>query len=498
MSSKIKKRYLYNITGMLVVAVWLVLLFILFKKNYPGNDPVPDTALKVEDGEAKQDWKEIFLNNKKVGYAVTAFKPFEDGYYIQDELFLKLNLMGFEKGLYTITQSSVDNKFRLKNFFFKMNSGVINYRIRGNVEGNLLKITTGSGRQARVKEIRLSEIPIISSGIDQMFRHIKPVPGESIRSTFFDPSTMTQKQVILKVISREKIRINNMEYDTFRVEGEVMGTMFNFWVDINGDILKEESLMGFTMVKSSPANAPLNIEGAEDFYEVTAVPANKKLPDTKRLKKLRVRLAGIENTGFDKSSISGKRQGYLNGVVTIEKENEPVTGMYKIPYTGENSEIKESLASEYNIESDAPEIIRKAHEIAGDLKDPVVLSKKMMEWVYGNIDKKPVVSIPSATEVLETMAGDCNEHATLLTALLRAVGIPARISAGLVYTRESFYYHAWVEAYTGEWITMDPTLDQFPADVSHITLLRGNIDKQVEIMAVIGKLAIEVIDFEYY
>ena len=81
---------------------------------------------------------------------------------------------------------------------------------------------------------------------------------------------------------------------------------------------------------------------------------------------------------------------------------------------------------------------------------------------------------------------------------MRAAGIPARISVGLAYTREKFFYHAWVEAYTGEWVTMDPTLNQIPADVTHISLLRGNIDKQVEIMGLIGKLRLEVIDFEYY
>ncbi len=499
MKSKITKRTFFNFTGILIVLFWVALLSILFKKNYLGSDPVQDTAIKIEDGEARQDWKEIFLNNKKVGYAVTAIKPFEGGYYIQDELFLKLNLMGFEKGLYTITQSSVDKGFRLKNFFFKMNSGVINYRITGKVEGNLLKITTGTGRRGKVKEIRLNEIPKISSGIDHMFRNMKPFPGESFNSTFFDPATMTQRQAIFKVISKEKIRINNIEYDTFRLEGDVMGARLNFWVDMNGDILKEQSVMGLTMVKSSPANAPLNIEdGAEDFYEVTAVRTDKKLPDTIRLKGIKIRLKGIEETGFDLAVISGKRQKYNDGMVSVTIEQGPFRAGYRVPYAGEGPEMKRNLAPEYNIESDASVIISKSQKIVGNIKDPVTISKKMMEWVYNSIEKRPVMSIPSATEVLETMTGDCNEHATLLTALLRAAGIPARISTGLVYIRENFYYHAWVEAYTGEWITIDPTMNQFPADVSHITLIRGNIDKQVEIMAVIGKLAIEVIDFEYY
>ena len=99
--------------------------------------------------------------------------------------------------------------------------------------------------------------------------------------------------------------------------------------------------------------------------------------------------------------------------------------------------------------------------------------------------------------MLRTRAGDCNEHATLLTALLRAAGIPARLSIGLVYTRDKFYYHAWTEAYLGEWISMDATLDQMPADASHIKLLEGNLDKQVQIAGLIGELKVQILDYRH-
>jgi transglutaminase-like putative cysteine protease len=138
-----------------------------------------------------------------------------------------------------------------------------------------------------------------------------------------------------------------------------------------------------------------------------------------------------------------------------------------------------------------------AANILGKEKDAVAASERLMSWVYHNLDKRPVISIPNALDVLRTRAGDCNEHATLLTALLRASGIPARLSVGLVYSRNKFFYHAWTEAYVGEWISMDATLNQLPADVSHIRLISGNLDKQIEIMGLIGKLKIEVLSFEY-
>jgi transglutaminase-like putative cysteine protease len=100
-------------------------------------------------------------------------------------------------------------------------------------------------------------------------------------------------------------------------------------------------------------------------------------------------------------------------------------------------------------------------------------------------------------EVLKNKVGDCNEHAVLLTALLRAVGIPARVSVGLVYTRGKFFYHAWTEAYVGKWVSMDATLNQMPVDATHIKLVHGGLDKQADIIGLIGKLKLKVIDYRY-
>jgi transglutaminase-like putative cysteine protease len=154
------------------------------------------------------------------------------------------------------------------------------------------------------------------------------------------------------------------------------------------------------------------------------------------------------------------------------------------------------LESEFNIESDDPAIIKKAKEIVGDEDNALTVARRLSIWVYRNLEKRPVLSIPSAIEVLRTRVGDCNEHATLLTALLRASGIPAKLSIGLTYTRGQFFYHAWTEAYIGEWISIDATLNQLPVDATHIKLVEGNLDKQVAIAGLIGKLELKVLDFK--
>jgi transglutaminase-like putative cysteine protease len=129
----------------------------------------------------------------------------------------------------------------------------------------------------------------------------------------------------------------------------------------------------------------------------------------------------------------------------------------------------------------------------------------LTRYVNALLEKKPTVSLPSALEVLRTKIGDCNEHTALYVAMARAAGLPARIAVGLVFVRGvqgAFYYHAWPEVYIDEgkgrglWLPVDPTLNQFPADGTHLRLVRGGLEQQAAIVPLIGKLRITVLDLD--
>ena len=110
------------------------------------------------------------------------------------------------------------------------------------------------------------------------------------------------------------------------------------------------------------------------------------------------------------------------------------------------------------------------------------------------MEKKPVLSIPDALSTLRTKVGDCNEHAALFAALARSVSIPARVVAGVTYHEGMFYYHAWNEVcLNGEWISLDTTKNQLPADLTHIKFVQGETNEQIKIGALLGKLKIEVL-----
>jgi transglutaminase-like putative cysteine protease len=207
---------------------------------------------------------------------------------------------------------------------------------------------------------------------------------------------------------------------------------------------------------------------------------------------MRIRLDGADMSAADLDGITQRVDGNL-----IE-----LTDPQNLRPGRRDPEATRYLAPEPFIESDAPEIRAEAEAAIRGASNTRERAERLTRYVNALLDKKPTVSLPSAREVLRTKVGDCNEHTALYVAMARAAGIPARIAVGLVFIHGAFYYHAWPEVYVDEtagrglWLPVDPTLNQFPADATHLRLARGGLDRQAAILPLVGKLKIEVLDVE--
>ena len=141
----------------------------------------------------------------------------------------------------------------------------------------------------------------------------------------------------------------------------------------------------------------------------------------------------------------------------------------------------DSAANDW-LQSNAPEIRKLAHDGAGDATTPRAQMQHLEQFVRTYIRTKSLnVGYASALEVARKPEGDCTEHAVLLAALGRALGIPTRVVDGLAYTDRYagldhvFVPHAWVQAYVdGRWQSFDAALHGF--DAGHIALSVGDGD----------------------
>ncbi len=500
-----KRKTLFTALSVVIAGTWLVLTTVHFTRTKDPDRGFTPAGLSASTVTGPQrEWMDIFLEDDKVGYSSNSLTPVDEGYVVMDEIFLRLNLMGQVNEVRTVTMAVLDTDFLLKRFRFTMQSGAVTFNASGSFDGNVLEVETGEGAAKSVHRIPLDSRPMIGAGIGHFFKGREIQVGDSFNFPIFDPSTMTRASVKTIVAAEESVEIKGISYDGYRLDADFLGRTLHFWIDRQGAVLRQEGLMGLNMVRSSAASAPFGLDaaGGLDYYDIAAVSPTGRIKDPLRIRSLKVGLSGVEffepdedrqfHWNCDRQTLDPER-----GVLKIRSETMPSVFPYRLPYGNRGPEMGPYLAPGPGIESDHQSIVSTADKVVGDTSDPGTAAVRLLDWVYRNVEKRPVLSIPSALDVLRTMQGDCNEHAVLLSALLRAAGIPSRIVVGLVYTRGKFYYHAWNEAYFGRWVSMDATLNQIPAGATHISLIRGGPEEQTAIIRLIGKLEIEILEYGY-
>ncbi len=230
-------------------------------------------------------------------------------------------------------------------------------------------------------------------------------------------------------------------------------------------------------------------------------------------------LSSIENNGKKisrprktkvvKMKISGNTEAFSEscGHKTVKKRKNSkivVSDMKKRPGCKKTDNLKHFLKPSIHEETDSPEIRKVVKKWDSFEKDEKKL-EAALDFVHRHIKNKTYDHINlSAKEVLLKKSGDCTEHSTLLSALLKASEIPVKMVYGIVLGKNNkFMFHNWNEAYIDEnWIPVDATFGKIPADAARIAFVRSNgasSENEKVAFAVLGilnNLSIEVISYE--
>jgi hypothetical protein len=316
-------------------------------------------------------------------------------------------------------------------------------------------------------------------------------PGEEAVIEAFDPMTLSMGTARVKCLGFDTLG----EGDEARKVRVVSITSHNIeskaWLDEEGQTLRAETPLGLILqqTSSSEALSAVSREVPQDLIQAVAIHPSGKRP-VRGANLMRIRISGIPDAVTIPEDANQRRTADGDLLIAPRSQAED-SASTELP---EN--LEPFLAAHPFVQSDHPEIQRTATEIVEDRQDPWDKARAIYEWVFANIEKQGVLSIPSALDVLHTKVGDCNEHTVLFTALARAAGVPARMALGVVWSDEldGFYYHAWPEVYAGEWLWMEPTLGQPIADATHVKLLTGDIERWPRLLAFLGKLRIEVLE----
>lgn len=490
-------RALTRALSVLAVLAWIVQMTVLLREAYFAA-PVALAADLSQYGASAQ-WKGIYYRGDKIGFSVGQTLPTDDGYELREDGRLQMTLLGASTAVRLSSVAVVDRAFTLRRFDFSLDPGTGPTRVSGEVDGTRLSITIANSAGERSETRELAEPPALSLNLSRALAARGLEAGQTHEVQVFDPTTLSNTPMKIVVQAREIVRAAGRPVPAFRVERHFVGVVTRSWITDVGEVVREESPTGFLIVRETPDQAQaLAVPGQiqTDLLEAAALQPSPptRIDDPTTVALLRVRLEGAE--GFGGPEMRGAGQEVVEGVIEVRDPRELRPGP-------RDPEAARALSPEPFIESDAEPIRAEAERgVANSPEDPRSRAERLVRHVHSLLEKTPTVSLPSALEVLKTRVGDCNEHTALYVAMARALGIPARIAVGLVYLRGAFYYHAWAEVWLDEadgrglWLPVDPTLNQFPADATHIRLARGGLDKQAAILGLIGQARIRVLDVQ--
>ncbi|MDQ3170400.1 MAG: transglutaminase-like domain-containing protein [Acidobacteriota bacterium] len=445
---------------------------------------------------AEAHWRGIYYRGEKIGFAVGQVIPTETGFELQEDGRMQIALLGADTLAVLRTTARVDERFTLQSFDFSLDPGTGPTRISGVVDGLELTLTIATPTGTRTDVRTLTEAPSLALNLGRRLAAEGLVTGSRHEMQVFDPATLSNAPMTLVVGERELLRISGFPIPAFRVDMQFAGIRATSWITDTGEVVREESALGMLVVRESSEMAQrmaVSESVRADLIQAAAIVPSMpyRIDDGRTVRRIVLELSGADVPGGD---LDGAGQTATGNRIEIRDARE---------LSAEPLEpgVARYLAPEPLIESDAPEIIAEAQTALRGAVNPREKAQRLTRHVNALLEKKPTVSIPSAREVLRTKIGDCNEHTALFVAMARASGIPSRVAVGLVYLHGAFFYHAWPEVYLTEaggglWLPVDPTLNQFPADATHLRIARGGLDKQTVVLPLIGQLRIAVTDLE--
>jgi hypothetical protein len=479
--------------GFAIVLFWCLMNILFLKRQlWAPTPPITLRSVATITEPVRESWG-VFYRGEKIGHASQTITPKANGYQIQDRSLLRLQLLGTAQTATTHLDMDVDQEWTLEKFNFVLQANEVKFHARGRVIPGKLMLTVDSSGHVTSREMALSQPPYLLAALKPYVATQQLEPGKEHHFSTFDPATLSQQVTKVVIEGREQIRIGQHIEPAMRIRQSFGGISVVSWLDGAGRTLKEETPAGFSLVRQNPLEARNTATTSSmplDLITQTSITPDRSIraPEAKQLIKLK--LSGINLASFP--LINGGRQRLNQGQLEIRREE--VNRLKSVGLPVRQRFLDSFLQPTVFLQSDHPKISRLAVEILRGEKDARKAALRIKDWVYKEIAKEPTVSIPNALEVLQTKKGDCNEHTVLLNALARAAGIPAKTVVGVVYLRGAFYYHAWSEVWIGDWVSIDSVLDQFPADATHIKFLEGEIDRQMDILQLIGNLKISVIE----
>jgi len=486
-----------SVIAFIALAVWFT--------QAPDNDGqlVPIDASALVAGPSQERWYGIYFQEHHVGFSVSRTSATVDGGRLfEQRSSFRFAAAGQVQEVITAGAATVDEAGALLRFDFFMAADPVRLAVEGAVQGNEIVMDVNQAGETSELRFPITRPPQVGLSFENVVSKHELVPGLTFDVPYFDPVTLAEGEMEVKVEGVEIIP--GTAEEAWWLARDFSGVQTRMLVTASGEILREESALGLQSVRMSreeAQNVPAD-DGPVDLIAQSAVRVEGRIPEPRSTMSLELGILGEAGSKVPAFPPFQLRDG---DTLTLRAPT-PSDLLAGTPIEANADtlpEVEEWITHTPTISSAHPEVMDKSTELIGDAPDRLTAVKRIAAFVDTYVEDVPVVGVPNGLDVLRRGQGDCNEHTALFVSLARAAKIPARIAAGVVYSDRvpgtaglgAFYYHAWPEvrmAPDQPWIPVDPTFGQFPADATHVKLVEGDLDRQIEIMAYLGRLGFSI------
>lgn len=439
-------------------------------------------AAHAHAAERETTWMQVLLDGRKIGHLEHTRAVADGRVTTTERMEATLDRAGIAISMVT-EETSIETADGLPLGFRALTefSGAAT-RIEGELSSPArATVTTTGPAGAATRTIEWPKGAVLAEGVRLAERRRGLVEGARYELLAFQPSNLVAVPVKVRIGGREPVALGLQQAELTRVEQriELPGAAIDTqaWVDAQHRVRKASlPLLGLAleMIACEEACAKAPNQSA-DILARTMVDAPVALPRDARTQPVTMQLA-LALAARDATLPDVAEQTATAAGATWSIRVAPGAA------TDRARPTDDELASNRWLEADAPEIRALAAKATAGAATPRDRMQQLEAFVRGYIaDKSLAVGYASALETAKSKEGDCTEHALLLAALGRAVGIPTRVVNGLAYADryagrdEVFVPHAWVQAYVGShWQSYDAALPGF--DAGHVAFAVGNGD----------------------
>ena len=459
-----------------------------------GSPPSEAPRYSLRDLPQPEYWTGFVLNGAKIGFSHTRVVPAAGGLYeLHGEAVLAFRLLGVNKRVQVHSVDTVDADARLIRFAYRYVVDDTAQDVSGEVEGQRLRysVSTG-GRPPEQKEEMLFE-PLYPAGALDLMPVLEGLAvGKTFRWLVFNGEVQQTTLADQRILAYEASDL--FPGQAYKVQTDMLGLHSTTWIDARGLPVFELGMNGAMIsaleeervAKSYLTSAAVNKD--EAILDWSLVKAPLPLRDPRQARFMRFALQG---PGPGRAPPSDARQRCAASARDLVCEIDATAT------TPDDGSRATALLPSSTVQSKDPIIRHLAATIAGQRTSADDKIDAVLAWIDRNIAKEAIDTF-SALDVLDARRAECQGHAYLYAALMRALDVPTRVVNGLVYSPDfgGFLYHTWAESLTASgWRAVDPTFSQASADATHIALVRGeSLADLTPLVDWVGNTRIEVLE----